>query len=99
MDASHLCTIIEDTAKIEWLTYLKGMHGLNEEACFEKMESDNITDEGAVRVYFSTDMSPVTIGENEVFVLIDQWWCGTDSKDYDPLRMDQIIGVVKGYAQ
>lgn len=75
------------------------MHGLSETAYFEKMESDNIADEEAVRAYFSTDMSPVTIGENEVFVLVDQWWRGTDSKDYGPLRIDQIIGVVKGYAQ
>ncbi len=75
------------------------MHGLNETAYFEKMESDNIADEEVVRAYFSTDMSPVTIGENEVFVLVDQWWRGTDSKDYGPLRIDQIIGVVKGYAQ
>ncbi|KGR82911.1 signal peptidase I [Lysinibacillus odysseyi] len=75
------------------------MHGLNETVYFEKINPGNIADEEAARAYFSTEMPPVTVGENEVFVLVDQWWRGADSKDYGPLRTDQIIGIVKGYAQ
>ncbi|MGM9949840.1 MAG: signal peptidase I [Lysinibacillus sp.] len=75
------------------------MHGLNETAYFEKVDPSNIVDEEAIRAYFSTSLPAAAIGENEVFVLVDQWWRGTDSKDYGPLQTEQIIGLVKGYAQ
>lgn len=75
------------------------MHGLTEEAYFEKVNANNIADEEMTRKYFSTSMSPVTLGKNEVFVLVDQWWRGIDSKDHGPLQTEQIIGLVKGYAQ
>ncbi len=75
------------------------MHGMNEAAYFKKVNPSNIVDEEAIRAYFSTSLPAVTIGENEVFVLVDQWWRGTDSKEYGPLPTEQIIGLVKGYAQ
>lgn len=75
------------------------MHGMNEKAYFEKVDPSNVPDAEATRAYFSTTTSPVTVGENEVFVLVDQWWRGTDSKDNGPLETEQIIGLVKGYAQ
>ena len=75
------------------------MHGMNESAYFKKVNPSNIVDEEATRSYFSTSIPTVTVRENEVFVLVDQWWRGTDSKEYGPLPTEQIIGLVKGYAQ
>ena len=71
----------------------------NIDAYFKKVNPSNIVDEEATRSYFSTSMPTVTVRENEVFVLVDQWWRGIDSKAYGPLPTEQIIGLVKGYAQ
>lgn len=48
---------------------------------------------------FATSMEPVKISNAAVFVLVDQWWRGTDSKDFGELSLEAIEGKVLGYAK
>jgi signal peptidase I len=34
-----------------------------------------------------------------VFILVDQWWRGTDSRDFGPLSIKKIEGIVIGYEE
>nr|WP_239581479.1 signal peptidase I [Jeotgalibacillus terrae] len=47
--------------------------------------------------YFSTDMSAVTVNEDSLFVLVDNWWRGYDSRDFGLLKHGDVTGVVMGY--
>jgi len=49
--------------------------------------------------YFNTSMEPVKVSNEAVFVLVDQWWRGTDSKDFGELSLQAIEGKVLGYAK
>ena len=42
-------------------------------------------------------MEPIKVEENTVFVLVDMWWRGTDSKDFGLLPVKNIQGKVLGY--
>ncbi|MDI2588536.1 hypothetical protein OR571_15790 [Psychrobacillus sp. NEAU-3TGS] len=42
-------------------------------------------------------MNPVEVRENKIFVLVDQWWRGTDSRDFGVLPMEEGEGKVVGY--
>ena len=75
------------------------MHGLNEEEYFNNVPSRNIANEQLTRDYFKTYMNPVTVKENNVFILVDQWWRGIDSRDYGPLSLEKIEGIVIGYEE
>lgn len=71
--------------------------GLGEDAYFEQTPRRNIANEQATREYFNMDVSPVTVQENTVYLLVDQWWRGTDSKDFGPLPISEIVGIILGY--
>ncbi|MHA6259047.1 signal peptidase I [Sporosarcina sp. CAU 1771] len=75
------------------------MHGLGEEEYFKAVDSIVIEDEQGTRDYFNTNMDDVTVQENTVFVLVDQWWRGIDSRDYGTLPIEQIKGIVIGYKE
>lgn len=75
------------------------MHGLNEESYFEKISSENVENEESIRSSFNIDMKEIKIKENELFILVDQWWRGTDSRTYGPLSQDAILGIVLGYEE
>lgn len=62
------------------------------------MNPSNIEDEQAIWDYFEMDMEPIEVEENTVFVLVDQWWRGVDSKDFGLLPLDRIEGKVLGYS-
>ncbi|WP_223638840.1 signal peptidase I [Planococcus sp. 4-30] len=49
--------------------------------------------------YFNTSMEPVKVSSEAVFVLVDQWWRGTDSKDFGELSLEAIEGKVLGYSK
>lgn len=75
------------------------MRGLTEEAYFETMNPENITNEPAIREYFHTNMEAITLKENEYFVLVDQWWRGTDSRTIGPIQHDSIEGIIIGHEE
>jgi len=49
--------------------------------------------------YFATSMDPVKVSNEAVFVLVDLWWRGTDSKDFGELPLETVEGKVLGYAK
>ncbi|AIY05411.1 hypothetical protein Plano_1446 [Planococcus sp. PAMC 21323] len=48
---------------------------------------------------FNTTMEPVKISNEAVFVLVDQWWRGIDSREFGELPIKDIEGKVLGYAK
>ncbi|MEO4052860.1 signal peptidase I [Solibacillus sp. CAU 1738] len=74
-------------------------HGLDEEAYFNKVDESNIVNAEETRKYFSTSAPLTNVKEGEVYILVDQWWRGTDSRHYGALDTKEIIGVVLGYEQ
>lgn len=53
----------------------------------------------SMKEYFATSMEPVKVSNEAVFVLVDQWWRGTDSRDFGELPLETIEGKVLGYAK
>ena len=88
-----------DAQRLDAFYGIATMHGLNEEEYFNKVQSRNIENEQCTRDYFNTNMNPVTVKENTVFILVDQWWRGIDSRDYGLLPIDRIEGIVIGYKE
>ncbi|WKA56533.1 signal peptidase I [Planococcus shixiaomingii] len=77
-------------------------HGLDKEAFFEMAEKNKETmdiNEESFRDYFSTSMESVKVTEGNVFVLVDQWWRGTDSRDFGELPLERVEGKVIGYVK
>ena len=70
--------------------------GLTKEEYFETAGLNNINKE-EMEKYFNTSMEPMKVEENTVFVLVDMWWRGTDSKDFGLLPVENIQGKVLGY--
>ena len=75
------------------------MHGWNEEEYFNKVPSKNNPNEQLTRDYFNTNMNAVNVNENTVFILVDQWLRGTDSRDFGSLPIEEIEGIVVGYLE
>lgn len=72
-------------------------NGLDEDIYFEGLTSINKTKEKAWRKYYSTSMEPVKVEEDTIFVLVDNWWRGHDSKNFGLLEIDRIEGEILGY--
>lgn len=64
--------------------------GLTKEEYFETVNLKNVNKE-EMENYFNTSMEPIKVEENTVFVLVDMWWRGTDSKDFGLLPEENII--------
>jgi len=75
------------------------MNGLGEEEYFNKTPRSAIANEKSTREYFNMDMAAVTVEENTVFILVDQWWRGYDSREYGPLPIEEIEGIITGTAE
>lgn len=88
-----------DARQLNTFYGIASMHGLNEEEYFKNVQSKNIANEQLTRDYFNTNTNPVTVKENTVFILVDQWWRGIDSRDYGPLPIEKIEGIVIGYKE
>ena len=67
----------------------------------ETSEKERITwvNMDAKKEYFATSMEPVKVSNEAVFVLVDQWWRGTDSRDFGELSLEAVEGKVLGYAK
>ena len=75
------------------------MYGMDEEEYFEKTDKSTIVDLEATKDYFATTMDPVDVIEGSIFVLVDQWWRGTDSREFGVLLQDSVEGRVLGYSK
>lgn len=70
--------------------------GLTKQQYFETVNLNNINKE-EMEKYFNTSMDSIKVEKNTVFVLVDMWWRGTDSKDFGVLPVENIQGKVLGY--
>lgn len=78
--------------------YAKALrNGMDEDVYFEGLTSINKAKEKAWRKYYSTSMKPVKVEEKTVFVLVDNWWRGHDSKNFGLLEIERIEGQILGY--
>lgn len=73
--------------------------GVGEEEYFNTVPSSRYTDEKGIRDYFNMDMAAVSVKEDTVFILVDQWWRGYDSREYGPLPTGKIEGIITGIAE
>jgi signal peptidase I len=73
------------------------VRGMEEKEYFEKVKPVNRAYDKSWQEYFATTMEPVKVTENTVFVLVDHWWRGTDSREFGILSMDNVEGKVLGY--
>ena len=72
---------------------------MGEEEYFEEVDSSHIENEASTRKYFATNMSSVNVSEDTLFVLVDQWWRGTDSREFGGLPLDSLKSEVLGYVK
>ncbi|MGE7923849.1 signal peptidase I [Viridibacillus arvi] len=80
--------------------YAKALiRGMDEKSYFKNVDTSNIENEQTTRDYFNLNMEPVVVEENTVYVLVDQWWRGIDSKDFGLLAQKEIQGKVIGYSK
>lgn len=73
-------------------------YGLTKDEYFEKIDKRNINEEG-MKEYFNTTMAPVFVEKNTVFLLVDTWWRGFDSKEFGTIPFEQLRGKVVGYQE
>lgn len=73
--------------------------GLGEKEYFELTPSNAIVDAQSTRDYFNMDMEAVSVKKDTVFILVDQWWRGYDSREYGPLPIEKIEGIITGTAE
>lgn len=48
---------------------------------------------------FATSMDPVKVSDEAIFVLVDLWWRGIDSRDFGELSLEAVEGKVLGYVK
>lgn len=72
--------------------------GLTKEEYFEQVNPENY-DKEQMKEFFNMSMKPIKVEENTIFVLVDTWWRGTDSKDYGLLPLVNVKGKVMGYKE
>ncbi len=70
--------------------------GMEKEEYFEKMDERNMNRQ-SMEEYFDTSLAPVYVEEDTLFVLVDAWWRGSDSRTYGPIQIEHIQGKVVGY--
>ncbi|MBN6205032.1 signal peptidase I [Ralstonia pickettii] len=70
--------------------------GLTRDEYFARAPKDNVNDT-EMEKYFATSMEAVHVEKNTVFVLVDMWWRGIDSRELGLISDKQIKGKVLGY--
>lgn len=88
-----------DGKKLDTFYGYAASNGMNEEEYFANVPPENRVNDEQWREYFATSMEPIKVEEGAVFVLIDNWWRGFDSKDFGLLPVERIQGKVLGYKE
>ncbi|TFD94325.1 signal peptidase I [Jeotgalibacillus sp. R-1-5s-1] len=86
-------------AKLEAFYSEALVRGSNEDEYFDSISDENLVNREFFEEYFSMNTKKTKVGENEVYLLVDHWWRGTDSIDFGPIEKDQIIGEILGYSK
>lgn len=70
--------------------------GLTKEEYFKKVDPVNRNTD-AMLEHFNTTIEPVYINKDRVFILVDNWWRGKDSRVYGSIPIKQLNGKILGY--
>lgn len=74
------------------------VRGLTKEEYFEKVSPENRNGYSMLE-HFNTTIEPVYVNEGTLFILVDHWWRGTDSRDYGPVPIEKVKGKIIGYEE
>lgn len=74
------------------------VRGLPKEEYFEKVSPENRNGYSMLE-HFNTTIEPVYVNEGTLFILVDHWWRGTDSRDYGPIPIEKVKGKIIGYEE
>ena len=88
-----------DGMKLEAFYSHATMRGMKEKKYFDAEDLSHIENKESTREYFHTSMVPIEVPTGSVFVLVDQWWRGTDSRDFGTLPIERIEGKILGYVK
>ncbi|WP_240035291.1 signal peptidase I [Neobacillus notoginsengisoli] len=84
-----------DNKRLEAFYAKKSRLGMDMNTYFaKKIDHSNITKKD-----FKEDMAPVKIPNESFFVVSDDWFRGTSSKDFGPVNISAIEGKVLGYVK
>ena len=72
------------------------VRGLTKEEYFEKVSPENRNGYSMLE-HYNTTTEPVYINAGTLFILVDHWWRGTDSRDYGPIPIEKVKGKIIGY--
>lgn len=87
-----------DHKKLDTFYGVATIRGMEEEEYLDQADLSHVNDLAWVKSYFNFNLEPIKVDEETVFVLVDHWWRGTDSKDFGLLPMERIQGKVLGYS-
>ncbi|SIT90977.1 signal peptidase I [Edaphobacillus lindanitolerans] len=85
-----------DSRKLDTFYGTASVRGDGEKEYFEKTPKENY-DSAAMKEYFQTSMEPVVVKDHTVFVLVDHWWRGYDSRYFGLIPNSEIKGVIVGH--
>ncbi|WP_062109974.1 signal peptidase I [Bacillus niameyensis] len=87
-----------DGKKLDTFYGTATVRGKREDEYFESIkDADHWVNIPSMKEYFKTTMDPVTVEEGTIFVLVDHWWRGFDSRDFGLISVDAVQGKVLGY--
>jgi|SRR5690606_9283568 len=72
--------------------------GFTRDEYFEKVDKSNFN-VNTMEDFFNTSFNPVLVEENSIFVLVDTWWRGSDSRDLGLISFEQLKGKILGYKE
>ena len=85
-----------DGFKLDTFYGVATIRGMTKEEFFNLMPSDNY-DKEVAEDFFNTNMEPVQVEDETVFLLVDSWSRGLDSREYGLISNENIEGKVLGY--
>ncbi|WP_107838544.1 signal peptidase I [Metasolibacillus meyeri] len=71
--------------------------GMNKEQYFQEVAPEKRMNHA--EKYFNESMPAITVEDNTVFVLVDCWWRGHDSRYFGLIPMEAMQGIVLGYEE
>ena len=74
------------------------VRGLAKEEYFEKVSPENRNGYSMLD-HYNTTTEPVYVNEGTLFILVDHWWRGTDSRNYGPIPLEKVKGKIIGYEE
>ncbi|WP_052344297.1 signal peptidase I [Bacillus ndiopicus] len=75
--------------------------GMNKEQWYAREHEKKQTkeQEQQTKDYYNLAMPAITIEEGTIFVLVDAWWRGYDSRRFGLISVDAVRGIVLGYEE